>query len=236
MNYELENKELIIELDSQSFLMVKINKDHLLGNVINITQLFKSNNIIKKGGTIHLPLNDMGINAIQQLEDFYGVLLREFSSKAKFNEWLNTDNEPKSDGLRRKLESVVSISKEKDKQEILEEIGKERLREPIPNTPFICEDVVYAIINGQPFAETIKVPINQMKPIFFHALMGGRDWVASRIAKHVLELNVEYDSKKTSKILMEFVEAELLKFRKGVNKTGQEYRLYLFSEYKNGME
>ncbi len=35
---------------------------------------------------------------------------------------------------------------------------------------------------------------------------------------------------------MEFVEARLLKFRKGVNKQGQEYRLYMFSEYKNGMD
>ncbi|MHA2224445.1 MAG: hypothetical protein ACXAC8_04535 [Candidatus Hodarchaeales archaeon] len=237
MGYNFPNdKSRTIELDSRSYLVVTRSTHHLLGEVIEVNQLVKNGGQMNELGPIHFPLNQMGKEAIQQLGEFYEVIVAEVKPTNKFQEWLK--EEVKGQAVKKRMEDFQTTLRKLSPQRFVEdsdtgELSVERLSEPVPNSPFIVDDVIHAVQTKTQFAEPLKVPLNQMKPIIFFSLAGGQDMITGDVPKIFLNQNIEYDFKRTSVLLKELVDAGFLELEDRISRNNRRYTVWKFSKAVN---
>ena len=106
------------------------------------------------------------------------------------------------------------------------------LEQPVPNSPFLLEDVVYALQHQTPFAEPLTIPLNQMKPILYYGLMGGKNMITHDVSETMRRLNLRYNFKKTGLILNELANAGLVPFEDRISRNGRSYSVWKFSNEK----
>lgn len=152
-----------IEVNQTSFLITKRVPHSLFEMAIEVKQLIKSAKQIKESGTIFLPLSKAWV--IEEISMIFDSLL---DSKVSLNQWLKSSLEPppitpQEQNFKKKLRTATSPLI----------FTKESLQTPIPNSPFVVEDVVYALHTCSPFEHHLAIPPHFFITILYHSLIRG---------------------------------------------------------------
>lgn len=102
------------------------------------------------------------------------------------------------------------------------------LNEKVGDTKFTVEDIIHAIVNGQPFSQRIDVPDQIVKIILFYAFMC-KKMITMSIEIEIMHHNIYYYYTRTGRLLKEMEEQGLVEMEERVaKKSGYRYYLWKF--------
>lgn len=218
--YEFDD---IIEVNSSSLLLLKKGQHPTIGPVIEIRQLFKGAHEVTDGGTIVLPLTNLTLSVLERLQTYCERHIAHRTPHDRFSEWIDTAFKD-----ARFPTDTRPLSYQKESYQTIK-VTPERLQESVPNTNFTLEDLVYAIQQGHPFSEQVKVPLTQIKVLLYYGFQGRRPMITMDVEKELLKINLKYDFKRTGMLLRELVNEGLVKMEERVSKkTGRRYFLWFW--------
>ncbi len=112
-------------------------------------------------------------------------------------------------------------------------LSPDRLEESIPNSKLTVNDLIYAIVHNQPFAQRIDVPEDQIKLVLYYAFMGKR-LITMNIEKEIMRHNIFYNYMNTGRLLKEMADQGLVEMEERVaKKSGYRYYLWKFTGTDN---
>ncbi|MFX0171338.1 MAG: hypothetical protein ACFE9L_05410 [Candidatus Hodarchaeota archaeon] len=94
-------------------------------------------------------------------------------------------------------------------EDFLEQLDDLDLAEPVLNSPFLLKDVVDVILCKDPFANTLELHPDQLRPVLFFAFRGDRQVIPQRIKRTFKRLNIKVNGVILQKIIQELVDAGL---------------------------
>jgi len=215
----------VIEVNSSSILLIKSSTHTILGSVIEIRQIFKVKSRIIDGGVTIVPESTVGLSIVDSIRTYLHKKLKTNTPHDRLKSWLGELDEAFVRARDASIPSGLPFLKEGRESE---KVPLDRLKEPIPNTTFTLEDLVYAIQHGKPFSKQIKVPLNQMKVVLYYGFLGKPQMITMDVEKTLLQHNLTFDYKRCGMLLKQLADDNLIEMEERTSKIGRKYYLWKF--------